>query len=378
MNILKNKKGMGLPMVLGITVFVIGLSATLMSYIIFQSRIVDYDIDESEVYHNAVSNVSSALNYMSRNPDMTEAEILSLANYLNLTIEQNENGLYVITSSIDETNEVVSYMTGSTQNTDIDDVIFDYDGQEETFELSEIVTSETLLSDYLPSYVINTMGISDIPEDFETYDDIMDYMEDLADDNIIDEIDSKDLEKMKTAIVTENTYIDDDIELKRNRDLIVSDGSILFINGDLNLNRDSLIYGNIVINGDVEIEKNDIEIVATLYINGDLEISNNLILGTVDRPTFIFVTGDVEIKNNVSGYAYIIADDIEMGNNVNIIGGVYTHDDFEYGNNVYIEENTVFDISKLYDFAVPTQIRVDSDESDDSDSEFVFTYPKLK
>ena len=315
---------------------------------------------------------------MSRNPDMTEAEILSLANYLNLTSEQNENGLYVITSSIDETNEVVSYMTGSTQNTYIDDVIFDYDGQEETFELSEIVTSETLLSDYLPSYVINTMGISDIPEDFETYDDIMDYMEDLADDNIIDEIDSKDLEKMKTAIVSENTYIDDDIELKRNRDLIVSDGSILFINGDLNLDRDSLIYGNIVINGDVEIEKNDIEIVATLYINGDLEISNNLILGTVDRPTFIFVTGDVEIKNNVSGYAYIIADDIEMGNNVNIIGGVYTHDDFEYGNNVYIEENTVFDISKLYDFAVPTQIRVDSDESDDSDSEFVFTYPKLK
>ncbi len=378
MNILKNKKGMGLPMVLGITVFVIGLSATLMSYIIFQSRIVDYDIDESEVYHNAVSNVSSALNYMSRNPDMTEAEILSLANYLNLTIEQNENGLYVITSSIDETNEVVSYMTGSTQNTDIDDVIFDYDGQEETFELSEIVTSETLLSDYLPSYVINTIGISDIPEDFETYDDIMDYMEDLADDSIIDEIDSKDLEKMKTAIVSENTYIDDDIELKRNRDLIVSDGSILFINGDLNLDRDSLIYGNIVINGDVEIEKNDIEIVATLYINGDLEISNNLILGTADRPTFIFVTGDVEIKNNVSGYAYIIADDIEMGNNVNIIGGVYTHDDFEYGNNVYIEDNTLLDISKLFDFAVPTQVRVDSEESDESDSEFVFTYPKLK
>jgi hypothetical protein len=377
MKILRNKKGMGLPMVLGITVFVIGLSATLMSYIVFQSRIVEFDIDESEVYHNAVSNVSTALNYMSKNPDMTEADILSLANYLNLTIEKNENGLYIISSTIDETNQVVSYMTGSTLETDIDDVIFDYDGQEETFELSEIVTSETLLSDYLPSYVINNMGLTDIPENFDTYDDIMDYMEDLADDDIINEVKSKDLEKMNTALVTENTYIDDDVDLKRNRDLIVSDGSILFINGDLDLDRDSLIYGNIVVNGDVEIDKNDINIVATLYINGDLEISNNLTLGTIDRPTFIFVTGDVEIKNNISGYAYIIADDVEIGNNVNIIGGIYTHDDFEYGNNVYIQENITLDISKLYNFAVPTQVRVDSDEPDDSDSEIVFTYPKL-
>jgi UDP-3-O-[3-hydroxymyristoyl] glucosamine N-acyltransferase len=205
----------------------------------------------------------------------------------------------------------------------------------------------------------------------------MDYMEDLADDDIINEVKSKDLEKMNTALVTENTYIDDDVDLKRNRDLIVSDGSILFINGDLDLDRDSLIYGNIVVNGDVEIDKNDINIVATLYINGDLEISNNLTLGTIDRPTFIFVTGDVEIKNNISGYAYIIADDVEIGNNVNIIGGIYTHDDFEYGNNVYIQENITLDISKLYNFAVPTQVRVDSDEPDDSDSEIVFTYPKL-
>ncbi len=380
MNILKNKKGMGLPMVLGITVFVIGLSATLMSYIIFQARIVEYDIDESEVYHNAVSNVSSALNYMSRNPDMTEAEILSLANYLNLTIEQNENGLYVITSSLDETNEVVSYMTGSTQNTDIDDVIFDYDGQEETFELSPVITSETLLSDYMPTYVINSMDLQDAPDDLNSYDDVMNYMEELADQGVIHEVSSSSLENMNTAIVSEDTYVQGEVEIDRNQDLIVSDDSILFIDGNLKLDRDSLVYGNIVINGDVEIERNDIQIVATLYIQGDLVISNNLELGTIDRPTFIFVTGDVKISNNVSGYAYIVADNVIMGNNVNIIGGIYTHQAFDYGNNVYIEDNFTLDISKLYDFAVPNQITIESDDPDNpsTDSDVVFTYPKLK
>ncbi|AUD64977.1 hypothetical protein BK011_04525 [Tenericutes bacterium MZ-XQ] len=379
MNILKNKKGMGLPMVLGITVFVIGLSATLMSYIVFQSRIVEYDIEESETYHNAVSDVSTALNYLSQNPEMTDAEILSLSNYLNVVIEQNENGLYIITSLINETNEVVSYMTGSTQITDIDDIIFDFDGTEETFELSPVITSETLLSDYMPDYVIDSLNISNAPEDLNTYDDVMNYMEDLANDGIIDEMSSSEIEKMKTAVVTDNTYIDGDVDLKRDRDLIVSDGSILFIDGDLNLQRDTLVYGNIIVNGDVEIERNDIQIVATLYIQGDLVISNNLELGTIDRPTFIFVTGNVEIKNNVSGYAYIVAENIEMGNNINIIGGIYTHQSFDYGENVYIEENLSLDVSKLYDYAVPTQITTETDNPDGtSDSEIVFTYPKLK
>jgi hypothetical protein len=379
MNILKNKNGMGLPMVLGITVFVIGLSATLMSYIVFQSRIVEYDIEESETYHNAVSDVSTALNYLSQNPEMTDAEILSLSNYLNVVIEQNENGLYIITSLINETNEVVSYMTGSTQATDIDDIIFDFDGTEETFELSPIITSETLLSDYMPDYVIDSLNITDAPEGLNTYDDVMNYMEGLANDGIIDEMPSSELEKMKTAVVSDNTFVDGDVDLNRNQDLIVSDGSILFIDGDLNLQRDTLVYGNIIVNGDVEIERNDIQIVATLYIQGDLVISNNLELGTIDRPTFIFVTGDVEIKNNVSGYAYIVAENIKMGNNINIIGGIYTHQSFDYGENVYIEENLSLDVSKLYDYAVPTQITTETDNPDGSgDSEIVFTYPKLK
>ena len=378
MKTLINKKGMGLPMVLGITVFIIGLSATLMSYIVFQGRLVEYDIEDSENYFNAVSNVSSALNYMSQNPDMLEDEIATLANYLNVTIEKNENGLYIITSSFDENKEVISYMTGSTLNTDIDEEIFDYNGTEDNFDLSPVVTSEILLSDYMPTYVINTLGLEDTPENMNSYDDVMNYMESLANQDLIANVSSSDLEKMKTALITETTYVSSDIELERNQDLIVSNGSILFIDGDLDMDRDTLIYGNIIVNGDMEIDNNDTEIIATLYINGDLEISNNLTLGTIDRPTFIFVTGDVFIKNNISGYAYIIADKIEIGNNVDIIGGIYTHDDFEYGNNVYIQENISLDISKLYDYAVPNQIRVPSEDDDSSnDSDYIITYPKL-
>ena len=377
MNIFKNKKGMGLPMVLGITVFVIGLSATLMSYIIFQARLVEFDINESEEYHNAVSNVNFALDYLSENPDLSGTTLDDFANYLNLTIE-NENGLFIITSMIDETNQVVSYLSVSSTQTDIDDIIFDFDGTEESFDLSEIITSETLLSDYLPDYIIDSMGLTDVPEDMTSYDDIMDYMGTLADDGYIDEVTTTELASMNTAIVTEDTYVNADLDLNKNQDLIVSNDSILFIDGDLSLERDALVSGNIVVNGDMNIDENDIELIATLYIQGNLTISNNLDLGTADRPTFIFVSGTVEIKNIINGYAYIIADRIILGNNVNITGGVYAHTELIYGNNVYINENPDLDLSTLYGFAVPTQITTASDDPDGStDSDPIYTYPKL-
>ncbi len=59
----------------------------------------------------------------------------------------------------------------------------------------------------------------------------MNYMEELADQGVINEVSSSSLENMNTAIVSENTYVQGEVEIDRNQDLIVSDDSILFIDG---------------------------------------------------------------------------------------------------------------------------------------------------
>ena len=67
MKILKNKQGIGLPMVLGIIVFVIGITASMMSYIVFQSKIVEIDIKQTEDYQKfSIRRECSIRNYLKR------------------------------------------------------------------------------------------------------------------------------------------------------------------------------------------------------------------------------------------------------------------------------------------------------------------------
>lgn len=422
MRIFKDKKGMGLPMVLGITVFVIGLSATLMSYIVFQSRIVEFDIEETETYQNSVSNVNAALNFMAKNQDMTEQEILSLATYLNITIEINQNNLYIITSMIDDSNQIVSYMSTSSTQTSVDEIIFDFDGQEETFELSQLVTPELFLSDFMPEFITDVLDLPMNQSGINSFEDIMNYLENLPDEMNIQEISEKVIERASTPKVTDDTYIDDDVDLNKNKTFIVENGSMLFIDGDLDLDKnsnmiikdqsiiyiddelkiaqnselnievgsmlfvnddfevdkDSKIYGNVIVNGDAKIEK-DTLFEGTLYVKGDLTIESNVQLGSELRPVFIFVDGDINIKKDTNGYAYIMGDDINIEKDVLIIGGVYAHGDLDISDkNIIIIDNDELDLSKLFDYAVPNQIKVPSEgDGSSSDSDFIITYPKL-
>lgn len=424
MKILRNKKGMGLPMVLGITVFVIGLSATLMSYIVFQSRIVEFDIDESEAYHNSVSNVSAAINIMANNQDMTEQEILELGEYLNVDIELTDSDIYIITSMIDESNQVISYMTKSTVQTTIDEVLFDFDGQEDSFELSPLITPKSMLSEFIPDFVSEVLDLTIEEEDINDFEDLMDYLEDLPDNLNIPEISNRDIERYNTPIITQDTYVDDDIEIDRKHTLIIEDSSMLFIDGELELDKqssliirnnsivyidddlkidelsdiyiedgsilfvnekleidkNSTVYGNIFVNDDAKIEKNT-SFEGTLYVRRDLTIEENVQLGSSNRPSFIFVEDDIEIEKNVSGYAYIMGEDIEIEKNVSIIGGVYAHDDLDLEDRrkISIQNYEFQNISKLFDYAIPNQLSVISgDGGENSDeSDFVFTYPKL-
>jgi hypothetical protein len=132
------------------------------------------------------------------------------------------------------------------------------------------------------------------------------------------------------------------------------------------------------VNGDAKLDK-DITFKGTLYVNGDLTIENDVQLGDEDRPVFIFVEGDINIKKDVRGYAYIMGHDINIEKDVHITGGVYAHDDLDIDDKgIIIQEGDELDLSKLFDYAVPSQIRVPSeDDGSSDDSDPIITYPKL-
>ena len=54
MSIIKNKKGIGIPTVLGIVTFVIATVATLLTVAVNQSKLIDRSIESTEAYANAV------------------------------------------------------------------------------------------------------------------------------------------------------------------------------------------------------------------------------------------------------------------------------------------------------------------------------------
>jgi NDP-sugar pyrophosphorylase family protein len=311
--------------------------------------------------------------------------------------------------------------TSSTQNF-VDEIIFDFDGQEDTFELSELITPELFLSDFISEFMTDVLDLPMNQSDMNSFEDLMNYLEDLPDEMSVQEISEKVIERARTPKISDNTYIDDDVNLNKNKTFIVENGSMLFINGDLDLDRnssmiikdqsiiyiddefklannselnievgsmlfvnddfevdkESKIYGNVIINGDAKIEKDTI-FEGTLYVKGDLTIENNVQLGSKTRPAFIFVDGDINIKKDTSGYAYIMGDDINIEKDVTIIGGVYAHGDLDISDkNISIKDNDDLDLSKLFDFAVPDQIKVPSEgDGSSSDSDFIITYPKL-
>ncbi len=383
MNLFKNKKAMGLPMVLGIIVFVIGTTASLLTFIIFQSNLVEIDIKQTEDYQNAVSSVNAALQIIAREQNLDPEFLDGLETYFNLSIDAQDNGVYLITSLINTNDQVISYMSGTTGSGTITDQIFGtITGDEDNFELSPLITPTSMLVAYLPDYLNQSFPWLNLDSDYQSFDQVMDFIEDLARSGSgFQEQNANYLENAWQPTAWWHTYIDDDIKIKNEKrqpakNLTVRDGQILFINGDLELDDDGIIYGNVVVNGDVKISKGG-GIVGTLYASGDVVIEKNATFGTVDRPTFVFAEGDIQIDKNATGYVYFLSDDFDGDHSsIKITGGVYAMDDADIPSRG-IAENTNFNSDLLYEFAIPTIIETEDGGSGSSTTSFKYTFPKL-
>jgi hypothetical protein len=295
-------------------------------------------------------------------------------------------GVYSVTSMIDTSNQVISYMTGSAGNSNMVDSLFSQTGTESDFELSPLITPTTMISTFLPDYISQSFPWITPETGFTSFNQLMDYVEDLAKDNAGFQYKKpKDLEDQWNPTAWWNWYVDGDVEIKAGskrsgnkiRNLTVQDGQILFINGDLTMNAGSTIYGNVVINGDLKIKDkgNSIQsVLGTLYVNGDVEIEGNLVLGTVEHPTFIFAEDDIKI-DKADGVGYFLCDEFDSKNNSDITGGVYVTEkaDLPTGG---IAANTGIDSSMLYDFAIPSTLETETPDQG-TGTTFVYTFPKL-
>jgi hypothetical protein len=381
MHVLKSKKGIGLPAVLAIVAFVLGTTATFLSYIFFQAKLTDIAIEESENYANAVADVRGALYLIARDQSLDPMYISQLETLMNVDIEQFGTNLYTVSSRLLVGSQPVrSYLTGSVTSLNTYDSIFKYTGGEPTFELSPLVTPSNLLASYLPLYMEKNFPTIASETLFTDFQSVISYIRSLALAGTgFSFILPNQLQTQTNPTAGGHWYVNGSVNIPRNKSLTVPDSRLLVIDGNLTMNENSTIYGNVIVNGDVILNgrgNSTQGIQGTLYIKGNLTTDKRTALGTLDRPTFVFAEGDVVIGNQTTGYGYFLARNLtaQQGNIV-ITGGAYTLLTPTINNGVI--ENIALDYDAFYDYAIPTEIAVESSTEGEGQTGFIFTTPKL-
>lgn len=382
MHIIKSKHGLGLPVVLAIVTFVLGTTATFLSYIYFQSNLSDIQIEESETYANAVADVRGALYLIARDQSLDPAYLLEIEELMQVNIETYGENLYTISSLLlVDSKPVQSYLTGSVSIIDTFDTIFQYTGEETAFELSPLITPSNLAASFLPQYIEENFSWITPETTFTDFQSVVSYIRDLAlDGDGFSYFLPSALETQTNPTVTGHWYIDGSVNIPKNKNLTVPDGKLLIIDGNLTMNQSSTINGNFIVNGNVTINgkgNSTQNLLGTYYINGNLVTANKTYLSQdPTRPTFVFAEGDILLGNNNNGYGYFLSDNFTaQQGNIYLTGGVYT----VYSSNVQndITENTDFTSENLYDYAIPETIAVEAESTEQGETGFIFTTPKL-
>ncbi len=377
MKILKNKSGMSLPTMLAIVFLVISTLIGLITIARFQTSLVQKNIEFSEEYVNAARDIE-AINYLINRDQITdELEINALASYLNLDVELVMGSVYRFSRDLTSvTKDVVGYMAPMTSSVSTYEELFIYTGTEDNFELSPLINATTMLAEFSKQYIESSFPEVVVDGDLSTFDAIIEYYESLTNDYYERKSPSR-IENQSNPTVNQFWFITGDVELD-DQDLTVADGYVLVIDGDLTTDGDCNITGNIIVNGDFELDggrRDDKSIVGTIYVNGDVYISRNTDIGTPSRPSFIIATEDVELDNQITIYGYFIADDFsgQQGNNF-ITGGVYTNEEPEV-NEKNLEPYTALNPENLESYAIATVLSVQSESGETS---FTYTSPKLE
>ncbi|MFH0992793.1 MAG: hypothetical protein V1761_00425, partial [bacterium] len=322
MNLVANRRGMSLTAVLGIVAFTLAAISSIFVLAYGQARYVTVSIEKTEAYFNAVEKVEKTMRIIVRDQNLDAGYLLDLATYMGVTISQTASGVYAIVDAVTATRAVTSYIAYDEGVITTYDAFLSQTGTEPGFTLNPLITPTTLLSAYMTDFVSTEYGLT--APAFTTFDSIVAYLDTVS--GFINKTVSN-LNNPNNVVVSGNWYVSGNVAPKKN--LTVSPGYLLVINGNLTMKANTTISGNVIINGNVTWQgtaSNQNYLYGTLYIDGSLTTNARLNFGTTARgPSFVFAAATVDLGTTATGIVYVLCHDfLGNGSGVNLDGGVYT------------------------------------------------------
>ncbi len=378
-----NKRGLGLPTVLGIVTFVIAIVASLMTYAVFQAQLVAKSFERTEAYANAVQVVDATAKIIARDRDLSRVYLDALETEMGVTITPFNASVYTITAMVTSTKSVTSYLSGSSSSSvSTFSSLFDYMGTESNFYteiFDPLITPIALLSTFLPTFISTTFPSITPQTEFTDFQSIVDYVFALTQSSGSYSVEPATIltsQSTTTQTVYGHWYIEGDLNIQTGKNLLIPEGYLLVVTGNLNLPKNSQVVGNMIINGNLNCSTakgSTANIRGTFYVGGNATTSLTNSFGIQTQPLFMLAEGTITLGNNSTGYAYFLCNKI-TGNNKNIVitGGIYAVLPSNI-NKVVITDNISLDEnSPFYDYALPASI-----PSSSGGTSFIFTSPKM-
>jgi len=373
-----NKKGIALPTVLGIIALLFLITGIVFVLVVDSATLVERNIEITEEQNLGMNKVLAAGELLKNEGNFDTVYLTELESYLNVSIVSISDSIWKISYEISNNRNIVSYLSLSSAQS-VYDQIFQYTGTEDEFSLDSNITSENLLDGYLDDFLDQNYPQLIYPQTFESYDEIFNYIYSLTQTGEFVLKTPADLTSQSNPTSGFYWYIEGDVNMPNNKNLTVPEGQILFINGDLTMNRNSTLRGNVVVNGSFTTigQGNSVEtIIGTVYVRDTFTADRKLFLGENMTPGIILAQGDIFLGNNTSGYGYILGNliDITGQGSLNLTGGIYVVNSEDIPTNrVFPAED--FDENFLYDYALPSSI---VNEGTEGDGEMILTLPRLE
>lgn len=379
MPILKQKQGFSFAAMLGIVTFVTILVASLFVFVHNTSILINRDIETEEAYVDAYEKVDATIRIIMRENAVDPVYLAGLASFLGISIALQDTGIWKISSPFANGKEVISYFEETAGSTTTQDLLLQYTGLEPGFIIPSFMTVENILASYLIDYrAVNFPLAPEVP-DIIDFQDLIDYLITLRNAGYFRPKVPTDLQNQVNPTVDSNWFVTGSVVIPNNKSLTVLDGFLLVIDGNLTMNQNSILSGNIIVNGSVTIKGKGGSwetVRATIYMNGTFTGSAKMNLGPVERPAFVLTTGNVLLGNNTTGHGYFLCVDFLPSNkgNVTLTGGIYASGTAVYPNGG-VDPNLALLEEDLYDLGIPITIHSEAGGGEIS-AAIIYTLPR--
>jgi len=277
----------------------------------------------------------------------------------------------MISKNTSDTLTLKSFISGDSSSISVVDEQFVYTGLESGWVQNEFITPLKLISTYVPTFLETTFPSLTPLTDFTSFTQLFSYISSLSQF-------SQSPSWSVPTIINDHYFVTGDYNLSNNSTLTIPDGYLLFIDGNLTMNRNSTLNGNVVVSGDLITyghKKFIISIHGTVYTGGNILLSQRIQLGLANDPAFLISNGSITTGTQITGTGYLFSqttiNTLDL-DSLSLIGGMYPKS-ITPSSNYSISPFTSITSLDLYPYAIPEILYPPTDPSE---SLFKFTYPR--